>query len=187
MNNAPQCFRWLIASSMLFGLTSHGIAATFEYRGTVDTATGAFVTLTPPDTALQLIYVADDAAVANGLVTPGDIESIELSIGQLCFHTDVFGQCTVPGAFLGIDFFDAELTYAAGMPTGGFLEMDSLPPNIAPFFVDIDFTNGTFVLGDAFGAGTASGTLSFVPIPAAVWLFGSAVLGLLRLRRPLRD
>ena len=178
-----KCIRLLIALSVYAGLTSNAIAATFEFQGTVETATGAFVPLTPQGSPVSLVYVADDAAVAGGLVGPGDIESIDLGVGAICFSTGFSGNCpVVPNSWLPITSIEAALTYAGGIPTGGFLEFYSAPPTTALFFIDIDFTHGTFLVEVLF-AGTASGSLNLVPVPAAAWLFGSASLALFGLRR----
>jgi len=69
----------------------------------------------------------------------------------------------------------------AGIPTGGEITMSSFSVTFGLPLGDIllDQTNGVFsltggILGEAFG----TGSFGVVPVPAAVWLFGSA-LGLL--------
>lgn len=176
-------FRRLLVLSACTILTLKSIAATFEFQGAVTTATGAFIGLTPPGTTFDLHYVADDAAVAEGLVGPADIESINLSIGLICFSTEAFGNCPLTsGAVASIESIEAALTFAGGLPSGGFLDLVSLPPTISPFYIDIDFTTGVFSVELPL-AGIASGHIGVVPVPSAAWFFGSAISGLFGLFR----
>jgi hypothetical protein len=135
--------------------------------------------LTPVGTSFDIVYVADDAAVSGGLVGSDDFQSINIGLGDLCFTTDAVSNCQIPAStYVGISSIDvAALTYAAGIPTGGFLGLTAFLPTDPIFFIGIDFSAGTFLFETPF-AGFASGTMAFVPVPAAVWLFGSAILGL---------
>lgn len=170
---------WLIGLLTCAGLATNSSAATFEYIGTVTVATAAFVPLTPVGTPFDMVYVVDDDAVSSGLVGPDDFQSINMSLGNICFTTDSVSNCQIPAStYIGITSIDAAaLTYDTGIPTGGFLDLVALLPADPIFFIDIDFSAGTFLVEVPF-AGFASGTMAFVPVPAAVWFFGSAILGL---------
>jgi len=175
--------RWLVGLLLFSGLTSNGIAATFEYTGTVDVATKIFDVLTPQGTNVSVVYIADAAAIAGGFVGPGDLDSINFSLGGLCASTDFPSDCPLPPRLeLPISSIDAALTYVAGIPTGGVLDIHSFPPTTSPLLVTIGFSEGTF-LAESPGLGFASGTLTLVPVPAAVWLFASALFGLAVIRR----
>ena len=88
-----------------------------------------------------------------------------------------------PNTLVPISSIDAALlTYSDGIPTGGFLALRSFSPTTSPVLIDIDFTEGNFLL-ELPGLGIASGPISIVPVPAAAWFFGSAILALSGLRR----
>ncbi|MDH3637233.1 MAG: VPLPA-CTERM sorting domain-containing protein [Gammaproteobacteria bacterium] len=168
-------------------------ALTVDYTGTVLTSTGALASLVPPGTAVGGPIVYDDTAVASGLITddgfggaPG-ILSVDVNVGGFCFSTgaDASGCPLQPSSLVPIVSFDpgTAVTFAGGAPTGGLLNLTAFSPSFsAEIPIMFDLTAGTF-FADGGGLGTASGTFGVVPIPAAAWLFGSALLGLAGLRR----
>ena len=103
---------------------------------------------------------------------------------------------------LGLDIDTVQVNYSggeisihgSGLATGVFqqmlpfgLELDASKP-ITFDFSGTSLTNltddGTYLTGfNLAGTGTITGTLVPVPVPAAVWLFGSGMLGLVAVAR----
>lgn len=172
---------------VLFATVSLGAnAATFNVAGGVTAATGALAGLTPIGTPVAGPIVVDDTAVAAGLAGAGDILGANVSVGGFCFSSDVVPLCG--GSVVPITAFDAaSLTFAGGMPTGGLLDVRAVSPTFGfTLIINFDFDAGTFFAADTGGAfGTVSGDIAFapVPVPAAVWFMGSALLGLIGMRR----
>ncbi|MFK8030266.1 MAG: hypothetical protein AB8G18_08490 [Gammaproteobacteria bacterium] len=168
-----------------FSLSSN--AATLTYEGGVTDATGAFIALTPPgSTPVGGPIVVDDAALAAGSIGIADILSIDVNVGGFCFAT-AGGDCGGAGTLVPIESIDsAAITGTAGT-LGGSFSVTAFSPTFMvsiPIFFDLDA--GTFAAdGGALGTVSGVGTLEAapVPVPAAVWLFGSALLGLMGLRR----
>ena len=74
----------------------------------------------------------------------------------------------------------------------GFLDDGETVVVTASLFVSLDApgfeTGGAAIIGDPLdlSAGAFSASLSMVPVPAAVWLFGSGLLGLIGIARRKR-
>lgn len=174
----------LSSGALIVALSMNAQALTVTYGGTVDTATGALGTLVPPGTPVGGPISYDDAAVATGTVGPSGILGIDINVGGFCFTSgpDNTG-CPSGGAYVPITSIDAAAVTFAGMtPTGGMLDVTTFSPSFGIFIpISFDLTAGTFLATSPLG--DASGTFQVVPVPAAVWLFGSALLGLAARRR----
>lgn len=155
-------------------------AVVINYDGVVTGATGAFAGLIGPGTVISGPIDYDDAAVASGLVGPTDFNDITISVGAFCFATG--SGCAVGASVVPITSIpNAAVTFSAGEPTGGSFDVIAFSPTFqASVPIAFDLTAGTF-FGDGAFLGTVEGTFapsSPVPVPAAAWLFGSAMLGL---------
>ena len=178
---------WCTLAAICTGTLFFGkaIAAEFTLSGEVTVATGAFEALTPVGTPVAGPIVIDDVAL-GGIAGPGDIISIDVNVGGFCFSTEDPSACPLGGADVPIVSIDGAAIDLTSLPVvGGFLDVTAFSPtfgiNIPIMF---DLGAGTF-FADGGALGTVSGTveLRVVPIPAAAWLFGSAMLGLFGLRR----
>lgn len=175
----------LLSMLALSAMALPATAATVIYTGVVESSTSALFTLIPPGTPVGGPIEYDDIAVAGGLVGIDDILAIDVNVGGFCFTTgaDAMG-CPLGGAYVPITSIDAAaITFASGLPTGGTLDVTAFSPSFGVAIpIAFDLTAGTF-FADAGALGVATGTFSPVPVPAAAWLFGSALLGLFGLRR----
>jgi len=122
-----------------------------------------------PDLSFNL---TSDAAGVGTLSVTGS-ETLSASFTNLSVvYTDLLGLTTLQ--------FNADLTYTGGTLVGslggGRIE--------GSLFANLGFSNGQSLLGETF---TASGGIAkigaVVPVPAAVWLFGSGLLGLVGIAR----
>lgn len=169
------------AFAMCVMMASGAQAATISYSGQVTAATGAFAGLIGPGTPIGGDITYDDAAIAAGLAGPSDIDDITVVVGGFCFATGAgcpVGPAVVPITNIPV----AAVTFSGGNPTGGVLEVLAFSPTFqASVPIAFDLTAGTFFADGGF-LGTASGTFvaipGEVPLPAAAWLFGSALFGL---------
>ncbi len=146
--------------------------------GVASTATG----LTMDATAITVINsdgsVLYDFADQNFYLTSDASGSGTLSIGDSSLLTASFSNLALVDLSLvspGFATFDADLTY-----TGGSMAI----ANISGGRIEGAFTvtSGVIGLGNDFTANSLSakvGEVQTVPVPAAVWLFGSGLLGLL--------
>lgn len=185
----------VVLASFSFG-AQRADAAFIPYLGDVTAADGTVGILIGAPDSLPL------PAAGKGGFQDGtnNFESLNINVGAFFFSSLWTGDCTTPGSLtcmttdpdfqLGstfvplLDVLTNTLTFGgSGIPNGGVLIMSSFSVTFGVPLGDItiDETNGTFSLvGDL---GNASGVGTFVPVPAAVWLFGSALLGLAGLRR----
>ena len=170
--------------ALLFAFSINAQAGVLTLSGVVTVATDAFSALTPAGTPiLGPISIADSAF--GGTAGLADIESIDVSVGGFCFSTETPSACPLPGADVAITSLDADAIDLSSLPAGGTLAVTATTSamfGMAPVAIMFDFGAGTF-FADGGALGTVEGTVELVPIPAAVWLFGSAMLGLIGLRR----
>jgi len=187
--------KYSLAAALLVVLASFSFganAATVPYTGEVTAATG---------TVAVLLGALPIPAAGSGSFVDGTnaFVSLNMSIGAFFFSSLWTGTCnagdpldpcitTDPDQPLGSTFVpllnvqsNTLMFDGAGSVIGGAITMDSFSVTFGIPLGDVtlDQGNGVFSLSDA-GLGSASGTGAFaaVPVPAAVWLFGSA-LGLL--------
>lgn len=185
---------------VLSTLTTVSQAAIISFSGTLESASGAFGSLFPVGPFLDgsLNY---DTHLNAGSVT----------IGGVCFTSDVSGlpptgpSCAssptsspAPILATGQTSYDGSpapfgATFEQGTTldgASGVLEILGFSPafNVG-IFITLDFAadgTGTMFMSE-MDLGTVSGdftwTTSAVPVPAAAWLFGSALVGLVGLKR----
>ena len=161
-------------------------AATLTYTGEVTDATGAFTALTPIGTPVGGPLEVDDTALAAGSIGIADIISIDVNVGGFCFATGT-GTCGGVGTLVPITSIDsAAITGTSGTLGGSFAVTAFSPTFNVSIPITFDLDAGTFS-ADGGALGTVSGIGSLeaapVPVPAAVWLFGSALLGMMGVRR----
>lgn len=116
------------------------------------------------------------AAETNNAVADGIYDWIEI-LGSTT--TDVAGAHT-PGN--GQEWTLALIASDSNWFTDGSVVPDNLPASFTPILVGADFDSTGTETGFVFGA-VDSITVSAVPVPAAVWLFGSGLLGLVSVAR----
>jgi len=142
--------------------------------------------------------------VWNIPVGGGTVQSQGNTFSQFGFDLLTQPGCTSNCWGLGLEIDTVQVNYSgsqisiqgSGLATGVFqqllpygLELDASKP-ITFDFTGTGITNltddGVYLTGfNLAGTGTITGTLAPVPVPAAVWLFGSGMLGLVAVaRRP---
>jgi len=167
-------------------------ASTVPYTGEVLAADGTVATL---------LGTLPIPAAGSGSFVDGTnaFLSMNMNVGAFFFSSLWTGNCTAspsdgtcvttdPAKPIGSTFvpllsvLSNTLTFdSAGVPSGGAIVMDSFSVTFGLPLGDItlDQSGGVFSLaGGILGGASGTGSFAAVPVPAAVWLFGSA-LGLL--------
>jgi hypothetical protein len=189
----------LIGLTAAMTLSAAANAATVSIAGTIDDATGALASLTPPGTAF--VGELDWSGTLN--------DPSQVLLGGFCFTTDASGLPPTSGtcgALSAVPILPTGETTYDGTPaapgstfeqagttfdgTSGIINILTFSPTFNAFIpIALTFNaDGTgSVFADAGALGTASGpldwTITAVPVPAAAWLFGSALLGLAGIKR----
>lgn len=179
----------IIALAALMSMLSlNSQAAVFQYSGAMTATTGVFETFIPAPLPLIDGFIEfDDAAIAAGFAGAGDILGMEINLGPFCVATDLAG--CAPGVvampITGINF--SAVTFAGGLATGGSMLVTGVLTTPIQLTLPIIFSLDVgvwFADGGPFGTLAGTGSLvSPIPVPAAAWLFGSALLGLVALTR----
>ena len=123
------------------------------------------------------------SVVSQGILTGGLLSHTLDTAGTDPLGSTFFTGPSSPDNILGYQFDDLDSTVtgllAAGATVGVRSEM--FVRLTGPGFE----TGGAATIGDPLdlSAGAFSGTLSIVPVPAAVWLFGSGLIGLVAIAR----
>lgn len=181
----------LLTAVAAFALSTQAHAISAPYTGNVNSATGTVGTLLG-----ALPIPADGKVIFDG---SNNYISANFNVGAFFFSSLWTGNCTVspsdgtcmttdPDLPIGSTFvplltvLSNTLTFdGSGTPNGGAISLDSFSVTFGLPLGDVtlDQGNGTFsltggILGEAFG----TGSFQVIPVPAAAWLFGSA-LGLL--------
>lgn len=127
------------------------------------------------DDAITATGTFDDSVLTGGYGTIDFLSgsnSLTITVGSMTFYEsdDDYGS---PEMIITADPFDFELTFHNAMDGGGFF--DSM------FYIfDAEDASGNQVGGTWYGE---SLTITAVPVPAAVWLFGSGLISLIGFAR----
>ncbi len=184
----------ILQATLLAGLLSAGTgqAAEIGITGTIDAATGALLALYPPGTAFTGV-----------LDWSGQLDGVQILLGGSCFTDDASGLPTTSatcGALGAVPILATDQTTYDGTAaatgstfqqttgtdfdgTSGVLNLlafsSTFNVNI-PISLTFDGSGGGTSFADGGFSGTASGpfTVNEVPVPAAAWLFISAIGGL---------
>lgn len=134
------------------------------------------------------VVVNDNLALTsgetNGLLADGIYDWIEI------LGSTTVGICLQPGGVCAPDEFSPadgeEWTLAIFADSGWFSDgsviPDNLPATYSALLVGFEFDEYGAEIGSVF-ASVNSVTVSAVPVPAAAWLFGSGLLGLIGVAR----
>ncbi len=123
-------------------------------------------------------YIDDYKEVINGSSSVNESRNITLDFNE----SDIGSTFTVRlslSAFADYDpdgFFNQPTSFAGAFAANSISEVE-VPANYA--FADF-YNTGTLTFS---GQGIVSANVAPVPVPAAVWLFGSAIMGLVGFRR----
>ena len=144
---------------------------------------GSFTNSTPVGVVVNdnLPLTADET---GGLLADGTYDWIEI------LGSTTTSICLLPGGTCEPDEFSPadgeEWTLAlfndANWFSDGSVIPDNLPANITAIIVGLEFDEAGNEIGSVF-APVSTVTVSAVPIPAAAWLFGSGLLGLVGVAR----
>jgi hypothetical protein len=175
-------------------------AATFEYNWVGEVTSNNGAGLLPVDIGGSLggFFLADDGG--DGAIADGDIDNT-LNYAGSTYCVNNPGNCSAsrfavfnlngspafPAIREGSASGSSLTTDALGNITGGSVTIDAKVPTGTLGNLTIDATAGTWAF-EIFGNDVAQGTGAFeavaaVPVPAAAWLFGSALLGLVGVGR----
>jgi hypothetical protein len=177
-----------LTAAMTLSAAAH--SAVVIITGLIVVSTGSLASLLPPGTAFSGSLDWGGSTLDGGQVV----------LGGLCFTDDASGLPPISGtcgALPAVPILPTGESVYDGTPaapgstfeqigttfdgTSGDLNILALPPTLGlPITITISFDNpdaGT-VFADGGTLGTASGAFTVVPVPAAAWLFGSALLGL---------
>ena len=175
---------YIVAVFMLFGMSSANAALVdFTLIGNVETADAGNIFSLSAGNTITATGSIDDSLLAGG--TSGLITNLLITAGDLTFNEsmDLFGEAWIRLTANG-DLY--ALTYQA--------EEDQLG-SLARFHSSFDSFLGSSIstTPDEFGLyptlgitghwDVSSFTATVVPVPAAVWLFGSGLLGLVGVAR----
>ena len=155
------------------------VTLTLTVAGTVGDATvsAVYFNLVDDSISLGIVESGGTGPLANGITSGSNIASADGS-GLYDIYIDLPPPDTSPGP--GTDYFEAGETLVYTI-TGAGITVDSFNA----WSEDID-TTGPFIASAKFqstGTGVQSDWVGVVPIPAAVWLFGSALGALGWMRR----
>lgn len=117
--------------------------------------------------------------VSQGELMGGSVSHSLGTAGTDTLGSTFFTDGTYPGNIFGYQFDDLESAVTGFLPDGQTVAVKSqlFVSLAAPGFE----TGGAASIGDPLNltSGAFSGSLSIVPVPAAAWLFGSGLLGLI--------
>lgn len=157
-------------------------AASYVFEGTIESCTGICAIFTAVGQSATFAFTGDDGP---GLVSAGSVTDVAISLSTVAGGSLDF----VDGVALGSDL----MADANSNPTGGTITLQGTGSTTGIVAQGtVDAATGTWVAyvvsaSDGSLEQVASGSGAFVvnevPIPAAGWLFGSAVLGLCTVRR----
>ena len=164
-----------VAVAMLSGVTSTQAAlVNFEITGTIDWAAGGNSFGVSLNDTITASGVFDDAVLSAGtgevdFTVSGNDMTIDVNGTIFTDSMDVFG-----GALMYLDNGALDdLQYGTE---------ESIPDNDFNSFYT-DFSGGPYGAATFTGIWSTTVTTSAVPVPAAVWLFGSGLLGLIGFAR----
>ena len=173
----------MAAAGLTIAAGPAAVAAIVTVDGTVSGGGGQVSVLKPVGTPVSIVATFNDV---TGAVEQVDILVDEFGDPVACVHYLSPLPCNGATMFpiVPTDTVDSNtLTFDAfGLPTGGAATFSSSTDPAVSMYINGDLSAGSNDFGFAFNLGNldvdASGEWAIVPVPAAVWLFGSA-LGLL--------
>ena len=150
------------------GIFSPEVSATaiFEYESSCVTSC-ANIGLTVGDPVGGTIGF-NDAAVAAGFAGLADVESFNVTFGTFTFDLFSLGSGSALFDSAGVVSSDFSFAAFAGPSTPGY-----------------NFSETAWIAGPSqfLAAGGGAGTLAVVPLPGAIWLIGSGLLGMIGIAR----
>lgn len=173
----------LLAAAVVLCASASAQAATYSLSGTITECVGTCSIFTSVGQTASFTF---DGADGPGAVSAASINNVDISLstpsgGSLAFVNGTALSSTL-NADAASDLTDGDVVLeGTGATTGivaqGHLDLDTL-----------SWTAFVVSAGDGslqqIAAGTIDeGTISAVPVPAAAWLFGSALLGLAGITR----
>ena len=179
----------LTLSAASFGAQAASIEFNYQFTGTV--TGGSLATAGGP---LNAFFTADSDG--DGFIELGDFDET-LGYGGKADRTptrfairNANNSIAFPGLIAGTSTASTLTVDSVGNITGGSVTLNASTPGTINGDLALDVDAGTWTL-KAGGIVQSSGTGAFaqvsaVPVPAAVWLFGSALIGLTGVARRRR-
>jgi hypothetical protein len=181
-----KCITFLIAAFMLFGAAGASATTTFpalELNPVAISSDSSGINMS----GLAPYILSDPSTILLDLVPDlsFSLTSDALGTGTLLIDggaalSATFTNLTIVHTFGGVVDWNADLTYAGGTLAGSLTI-----GRVEGGFNGINgFTMGQSLLGQTFtGSNGIAKVGAVVPVPAAVWLFGSGLLGLAGIAR----
>ncbi len=117
--------------------------------------------------------------IINSIVQ--SIGGVSRNLAGLSFSYDV---STIPAGFVALDQFDSDVPSVQENDAVGITY--NVRDSNNDFYFDVSAFSDGVELNSSRSAYTSSTVVSAVPVPAAVWLFGSGLLGLIGVARRKR-
>lgn len=173
----------LAATGAIVAASASGYAATYSLTGVIESCTGVCSLFTA---AGQTASFGFDGADGAGAVDVGSISNVDISLSTPTGGSLAFVSGVALASSLSAD--------ASNLLTGGLVTLRATGATtgiVAQSDIDIDAGIWTaYVVSAADGSlaqiasgSITGGTISAVPVPAAAWLFGSALIGLFGVKR----
>lgn len=174
----------LAAAGALIAASASGYAATYSLTGIIDSCTGVCSIFTAVG---QTASFGFDGADGAGPIDVGSISNVDISLstpsgGSLAFVSGVALASSLQADGSNLLTGGTVTLRATGATTGIVAQADvDVSAGIWTAYV-VSAADGS--LAQIAGGTLTGGTIaSPVPVPAAAWLFGSALVGLLGVRR----
>lgn len=173
-----------LAAAATLSVASLGVqAATVSTIGTITDASflgGAF----------GIVVGAESQWGIDTTAAAGNLGVADIDAARFVVYSGLEGSSIVLPMVFNSNIQAASLTWDGTDITGGTITFDAEAGTGQKALIDIDYDAGTFDIysGDVISAGAygAGGTINAVPVPAAAWLFGSALVGLVGVGRKRR-
>jgi hypothetical protein len=170
----------------------HEFSSFYDFAGAAYTVSINATGFSFNSTAPVAVVVNDDlpltAGDTNGIISDGTYDWIEI-VGGTTSPFCPLAVCTQQGEYIPVNGQEWTLAFIASDAnwfSDGSLIPDSLPATYTPILVGLDIDAS----GNEIGAVVVtldSLNISAVPVPAAVWLFGSGLLGLVGIAKRKKE
>ncbi len=174
-----------LALAAALPFASNATAATYDYAGEVTVATGTFAVLAPIGTPIAGQIDINSPGGAGTVTDTNDLTRILINLGGFCFNWN--DTCTAGAEVPVTAITGINLTFdGTDFPISGTIDLEAFSPTFnLTLPITLDISSGTFSSINPLGevSGTGNFVAAAVPVPAAVWLFGSGLFALFGLRR----
>jgi hypothetical protein len=166
----------ILAGAVIAVSASGAQAASYNYLGTIDSCTGICGIFTAVGQSLDLSF--DSVAAGPGQILTADVSNVAIALSTPSGGALAFVSGFAVSSALDIDGGDAVTggiaTFQATGATTGIVAQAAIDVDTGLWEAFVVETNGSLT---SIAAGNGA-FVSAVPVPAAAWLFGTALVGL---------